>query len=170
MDESKSMTTFPEKADDFLKIEGGLVFIDLAGILDSRGLKFDLVHAMMLGSLIQGLKSARFVHVLSKSEMMAARGSCYKGGLFMINGMCQDALIHKTESVQLILSKWTDEDETKEEAREVILRHTEEFLNENITHGATMEANPLEPLVSNCVIYDPIESIIRSTIEQPHGQ
>jgi len=51
-DESKSMTTFPEKADDFLKVDGGLVFIDLAGILDSRGLLFDLVHAMMLGSLI----------------------------------------------------------------------------------------------------------------------
>jgi len=88
MDDSKSMTTFPEKADDFLKIEGGFVFIDLAGILDSRGLRFDLVHAMMLGQLIKGLRQARFVHVLSKAEMEAARGSCFKGGLFMINGMC----------------------------------------------------------------------------------
>lgn len=56
MDDSRSMTTFPEKADDFLKIEGGMIFIDLAGILDSRGLRFDLVHAMMLGQLIKGLK------------------------------------------------------------------------------------------------------------------
>ena len=83
------MTTWvPEKADNYLKISDDLIFIDLAGILDSRGLRFDLVHAMMLGSLIKGLKTARFVHVLSKSEMEAARGSCYKGGLFMINGMC----------------------------------------------------------------------------------
>ena len=28
----------------------------------------------------------------------------------------------------------------------------------------------MESIVENCVIYDPIESIIRSTIEQPHGQ
>jgi hypothetical protein len=88
MDDSKSMTTFPEIADDFLRIQERPRFIDLAGILDSRGLQFDLVIAMMLGSLIKCLKSARFVHVLSKAEMEAARGSCFKGGLFMINGMC----------------------------------------------------------------------------------
>ena len=37
--DSRSITTFPEKADDFLEIKGGMIFIDLAGILDSRGLK-----------------------------------------------------------------------------------------------------------------------------------
>jgi len=84
------MTTFPEKAENFLKIDGekDLAFIDLAGVLDSRGLRFDLVLAMMLGSLMKVLKQARFVHVLSKSELEAARGSVFKTGLFMINGMC----------------------------------------------------------------------------------
>ena len=33
-----------------------------------------------------------------------------------------------------------------------------------------MKVNPLEPIVNNCVIYDPMEQLIRSTIEMPNGQ
>jgi hypothetical protein len=46
----------------------------------------------------------------------------------------------------------------------------EEFLAENINSGNLMIQNPLEPIVKNCVIYDPLESLIRSTIDMPNGQ
>lgn len=88
LDQTRSQTTFPEVAEDFLQTKEGLVFIDLAGILDNRGHEFDLVFAMMLGYLMKNLNTARFVHALSKSEIEVVRGGIFKGGLFMIDGMC----------------------------------------------------------------------------------
>ena len=43
-------------------------------------------------------------------------------------------------------------------------------MSESINSGNMMNHNPLAPIVKNCVIYDPLESLIRSTIDMPNGQ
>ena len=81
-----SQTTFPEKAENYLKEDA--VFIDCAGILDSRGEEYDLVNGMIMGALLKCLKTARLIHVISRSDIGADRAGNFKKGLEMIDGMC----------------------------------------------------------------------------------
>ena len=76
-----------------------MIFIDLAGMLDSRGVKFDLVQAMMIGMLIKNLKSFRILHVLSRGGMIENRGDTYKKGLYMINEILSGNLYDHADSI-----------------------------------------------------------------------